>query len=136
MMIVTFALLEPDSFPIGSLGGAVVVGGLGEDIRIVYFQRAADLAGADQRIEQYRALSPHLKAEFVDPYTMPSRAREYDVKGPWPIIVVERGARRERAASDSEQDLTNAVVKVTREGQKTVCFVEGEGEASPCSCHP
>lgn len=105
-----------------------VVGGLKEDVRILYFQRAAELAGGDERIKQYQALSPHVKPEFVDPYTKPARAREYDVKGPWPIIVVERGSRRERAASDSEQDLTNAVVKVTREGQKTVCFVEGEGE--------
>jgi len=105
-----------------------VVGGLEEEIRILYFQRAAELAGGDERIKQYQALSPHVKAEFVDPFAKPARAREYDVKGPWPIIVVERGARRERAASDSEQDLTNAVVKVTREGQKTVCFVEGEGE--------
>jgi ABC-type uncharacterized transport system involved in gliding motility auxiliary subunit len=69
-----------------------------------------------------------VKAEFVDPVEKPVRAREYDAAGPWPIIVVERGARRERAASDSEQDLTNAFVKVTRDGQKTVCFVEGEGE--------
>jgi gliding motility-associatede transport system auxiliary component len=105
-----------------------VVGGLQDDIRILYFQRAAELAGGDERIKQYQALSPHVKAEFVDPYAKPARAREYDVKGPWPIIVIERGTRRERAASDSEQDLTNAVVKVTREGQKTVCFVEGEGE--------
>jgi ABC-type uncharacterized transport system involved in gliding motility auxiliary subunit len=105
-----------------------VVGGLQEDIGILYFQRAAELAGGDERIKQYEALSPHVKAEFVDPYTRPARAREYDVKGPWPIIVVERGARRERAASDSEQDLTNALVKVTRTGQKTVCFAFGEGE--------
>jgi ABC-type uncharacterized transport system involved in gliding motility auxiliary subunit len=105
-----------------------VVGGLEDDVRILYFQRAAELAGADERIKQYEALSPRVKAEFVDPYTKPSRAREYDVKGPWPIIVVERGARRERAVSDSEQDLTNAFLKVTREGQKTVCFAEGEGE--------
>ena len=105
-----------------------VVGGLQDDIRILYFQRAAELAGGDERIKQYQALSPRVKAEFVDPYAKPVRAREYDVKGPWPIIVVERGARRERAASDSEQDLTNAVVKVTRDNQKTVCFAFGEGE--------
>ena len=105
-----------------------VVGGLKEDVRILYFQRAAELAGGDARIKQYEALSPHVKAEFVDPFARPARAREYDVKGPWPIIVVERGARRERAASDSEQDLTNALVKATHEGQKTVCFVQGEGE--------
>jgi ABC-type uncharacterized transport system involved in gliding motility auxiliary subunit len=105
-----------------------VVGGLKEDVRILYFQKAVDVQGRDERIKQYQALSPHVKAEFVDPLARPARAREYDVKGPWPIVVVERGDRRERAASDSEQDLTNAIVKVTHEGQKTVCFVEGEGE--------
>jgi ABC-type uncharacterized transport system involved in gliding motility auxiliary subunit len=106
-----------------------VVGGLKEDVRVLYFQRAIDLVGdGDERVRQYEALSPHLKAEFVDPFAKPARAREYDVKGPWPIVVVERGSRREKAASDSEQDLTNALVKVTHEGQKTVCFVTGEGE--------
>lgn len=105
-----------------------LVGGLKEDIRILYFQRASDLAGGDARIKQYQGLSPHVKTEFVDPIEKPARAREYDAAGPWPIIVLERGARRERAASDSEQDLTNALIKVTREGQKTICFAEGEGE--------
>ena len=105
-----------------------VVGGLKEDVRVLYFQRAAELLGADERLRQYEALSPRLKAEFVDPYQAPTRARDYGITGPLPTIVVERGARRERASSDSEQDLTNAIVKVTRDGQKTVCFAEGEGE--------
>jgi ABC-type uncharacterized transport system involved in gliding motility auxiliary subunit len=105
-----------------------LVGGLKEDIRILYFQRKADLAGGDARVKQYQGLSPHVKTEFVDPFEKPARAREYDAAGPYPIIVVERGTRRERAASDSEQDLTNALIKVTREGQKTICFAEGEGE--------
>ena len=105
-----------------------VVGGLRDEVRILYFQRAADLVGADERLKPYQALSPNVKTEFVDPYEKPTRAREYDVKGPWPMLVVERGARRERVASDSEQDLTNAIIKVTRDGQKTVCFAEGEGE--------
>lgn len=105
-----------------------LVGGLTEDIRILYFQRKDELGGGDERIKQYQALSPHVRTEFVDPVERPARAREYDAAGPWPIIVVERGTRRERAATDSEQDLTNALVKVTREGQKTICFVEGEGE--------
>ena len=48
--------------------------------------------------------------------------------GPWPTIVVQRGDKKERITSDSEQDLTNAFIKITREGKKTVCFEEGEGE--------
>jgi ABC-type uncharacterized transport system involved in gliding motility auxiliary subunit len=58
----------------------------------------------------------------------PARARELDVKGPWPSIVVEKGDKHERVNNDSEQDLTNALLKVTREGKKTVCFAQGEGE--------
>jgi gliding motility-associatede transport system auxiliary component len=107
-----------------------VVQGLKDDVRIVYFQRAAEMeqsAGVD-RIKDYQALSSHVKAEFVDPIARPGRANELDVKGPWPSIVIQRGDKRERVNNDSEQDLTNAFIKVTREGKKTVCFAEGEGE--------
>ena len=107
-----------------------VVQGLKDDVRIVYFQRASDMEGSAgvDRVKDYQALSPHVKAEFVDPVVKPARARELDVKGPWPSIVVERGEKRERVNNDSEQDLTNAFLKVTREGKKTVCFAQGEGE--------
>jgi len=107
-----------------------VVGGLKEDVRVVYFQRASEMEGAAgvDRVKDYAALSPHVKAEFVDPIARPARARELDVKGPWPSIVIERGDKRERVNSDGEQDLTNAFIKVTREGRKTVCFAQGEGE--------
>jgi ABC-type uncharacterized transport system involved in gliding motility auxiliary subunit len=64
----------------------------------------------------------------VDPIAKPMRARELDVKGPWPSIVIQRGDRKERVNNDSEQDLTNAFIKITREGKKTVCFAQGEGE--------
>jgi ABC-type uncharacterized transport system involved in gliding motility auxiliary subunit len=80
------------------------------------------------RVQDDQALSPHVKAEFVDPVVKPARARELDVKGPWPSIVVQRGDKRERVNNDSEQDLTNAFLKVTREGKKTICFAQGEGE--------
>jgi len=58
----------------------------------------------------------------------PAKAQAYDVRGPWPILVVEKGDKRERISSDGEQDITNALIKITREGKKTVCLVEGEGE--------
>ena len=106
-----------------------VVQGLKEDVRLVYFQRAADMEGPGvDRVKQYQSLSPHVKAEFVDPIAKPARARELEVKGPWPSIVVEKGEKKERVNNDSEQDLTNAFIKVTREGRKTVCFAQGEGE--------
>jgi len=107
-----------------------VVQGLKDDVRIVYFQRASDMEGSAgvDRIKDYQALSPHVKAEFVDPIARPARANELDVKGPWPSIVIQRGEKRERVNNDAEQDLTNAFIKITREAKKTVCFAQGEGE--------
>jgi ABC-type uncharacterized transport system involved in gliding motility auxiliary subunit len=76
----------------------------------------------------FQAASPRIKVQFVDPIKNPGQAQEYDVRGPWPILVVERGSKREKVTNDSEQDLTNALIKVTRDSKKTVCFAEGEGE--------
>jgi gliding motility-associatede transport system auxiliary component len=105
-----------------------VVAGLKDDVTITYFQRSAAMASGQDRLKEYQALSPKIKVEFVDPLKDPIKAQHFDVKGPWPILVVERGTKREKVTSDGEQDLTNAVIKVTRNETKTVCFEEGEGE--------
>jgi ABC-type uncharacterized transport system involved in gliding motility auxiliary subunit len=105
-----------------------VVGGLKQDVKITYFQRQRDMAAGEDRLKEYQALSGHLKVEFVDPVQSPAKAQAYEARGPWPVIVVEKGDKRERLSSDSEQDLTNAIIKVNRSGKKMVCFAEGEGE--------
>ncbi|HEY7412952.1 MAG TPA: GldG family protein [Vicinamibacteria bacterium] len=105
-----------------------VLASLKEDVRIVYFQRSLEMGAGRDRLSQYETASPRVKVEYVDPVQNPARAQAYDVRGPWPIIVVEKGDRRERVTNDTEQDLTNAFLKVTREGRKTVCFVYGQGE--------
>jgi ABC-type uncharacterized transport system involved in gliding motility auxiliary subunit len=109
-----------------------VISGLTEDVRVLYFQRKADMPprGAGE-LEQYEALSSKVKVEFVDPLVERARAREYDVRAPYPVIVIERGEKRARANSTSEQDLTNGFLKVSRPGRKTVCFSEGAGEHDP-----
>ncbi len=106
------------------------VTGLKEDVKITYFQRQRDMARGQDRLKDYQALSPRLKVEFVDPVQSPAKAQAYDVRGPWPILLIERGEKREKVSNDSEQDITNALIKITREGKKTVCLAEGEGERS------
>ena len=105
-----------------------VLAGLKDEIRITYFQRQRDMPRGQDRLKEYQALSSKLKVDFVDPMKSPAKAQAYDARGPWPIIVVEKGSKRERVSNDGEQDLTNALIKVTREAKKTVCTVEGEGE--------
>jgi ABC-type uncharacterized transport system involved in gliding motility auxiliary subunit len=105
-----------------------VLGGLQDDVTVWYFQRASGLREAQERMSLFTRESPRLKVQYVDPVANPARAQEFDARGPYPLLVVERGTRRERASNDSEQDVVNALVKVTRDKTKTVCFVEGEGE--------
>jgi len=107
-----------------------VLRGLKDEIKITYFQRARDVARGQDRLTEYQALSSRLKTEFVDPVQSPAKAQAYDVRGPWPILVIERGNKRERISNDAEQDITNALIKITRDSKKTVCLLEGEGERS------
>ncbi len=107
-----------------------VVSGLKQDVKITYFQRAREMARGQDRLKEYQALSDKLKVDYVDPVASPAKAQLADVRGPWPILVVERGDKKERISSDSEQDVTNALIKITREGKKTICLATGEGERS------
>jgi len=107
-----------------------VAAGLKDDVKITYFQRQRDMTRGQDQLKEYQALSPRIKVDFVDPVQSPAKAQAYDVRGPWPILVVEKGDKRERVSNDGEQEITNALIKVTREGKKTVCLLEGEGERS------
>jgi ABC-type uncharacterized transport system involved in gliding motility auxiliary subunit len=106
-----------------------VLSGLKEDIKITYFANKTAMENGRMRLDIYQALSPHIKAEYVDPMVDPVKAETFDARGPqWPLIILDRGNRRERVTTDTETDITNAIIKVTRDTKKTICFVEGEGE--------
>ena len=104
-----------------------VVRGLGEEVTLWYFQRSVEVGAGRERLTQMQQLSPKLKVEFVDPVAQP-RWRASSRSPACPTLVVVRGGKREKIGNDSEQDVVNAVIKVTRESQKTLCFVTGEGE--------
>lgn len=105
-----------------------ILAALEDDARLTYFQRETDTStGARDRLKEYQSASPRIKVEYVDPWKKPTLTREYDITA-LPTLVVEYRGKREKVSFDSEQEITNALIKVTREGQKTVCFAEGEGE--------
>jgi len=105
-----------------------VVSGLSEDVKITYFGRSPELLRGRERLRDYEALSDRLDVEYVDPVKDPIKAQSFGVRPPYPVVFIERGERREKITNDSEQDLTNALIKVFRDETKTVCFEEGEGE--------
>lgn len=116
-----------------------VVTGLKDDVTITYFQPRGEgsLTEAEDRLRAYQSLSGKIKYQFVDPLAEPEKTEKYQARGPYPMVFVERAGRpHEKFSSSNEQDITNAIVKVTREGSRKVCFVSGDGERSMADSGP
>jgi gliding motility-associatede transport system auxiliary component len=111
-----------------------IVQGLKKDVTFMMFSRESD-PGLDQRMAEYEALNRRIHFERVDPQEHPEVARRYDVARMGQMIAVS-GSRTARLDETNEQDITNAILKVTEEAVKTVCFVTGHGEKAIGSAEP
>ena len=111
-----------------------IVGGLQKDVTIIRFAKTAD-TDLNDLMTEYNNLSPHIKFQNVNPDEKPEILKQYGATGRGDMIVAS-GARTEHVEPGgfeggfSEQDITSAILKVSREKNKMACFVEGHGEKS------
>lgn len=99
---------------------------LKDKIELIAFIKKGDIKTKDL-LEQYKAQSSNLSYELYDPSFNPSKAKQYDIRD-LNTIVVSNGLKQEKINIISEDKITNALIKVTREGQKKIYFVKGHGE--------
>jgi ABC-type uncharacterized transport system involved in gliding motility auxiliary subunit len=111
-----------------------VVANLSKDVKVVYFNKDENPQFSDL-MREYKYAGARFTYERIDPNQRPEMAREYKVRQ-MGAIVVAAGDRRETINDVSEQAVTNAILKVTRESLKTICFVEGHGEKSLSDTQP
>jgi len=83
----------------------------------------------EKLFQNYAYHSKRIKFEFIDPDKNPGLVKRYDVTTDGTTIL-ESGDKESRITTTSEEDLTNAIVKVSREKKKVIYFLEGHGEAS------
>jgi ABC-type uncharacterized transport system involved in gliding motility auxiliary subunit len=105
-----------------------VVANLPKDVKVIYFNKEENQQFSDL-MREYKYGGPRLSYERIDPNQRPEMARQYKVRRMGDIVVAA-GDRTETIGDTSEQAVTNAILKVTREKLKTVCFSEGHGEKS------
>jgi ABC-type uncharacterized transport system involved in gliding motility auxiliary subunit len=108
-----------------------IVGSLQKDVTIVHFDKSPN-AALDDQMAEYTSLSRHLKFQNIDPQQKPEIAEQYGATRPGDVILAS-GSRKEHLESGgvpSEEDITGAIIKVTQDKVKTVCFVTGHGEKS------
>jgi len=107
-----------------------VLRGLKTDVNVVGFFRS-DQPGkrvAEDLFKQYAGFAgKKLTWKIVDPDSDPALARRYGVES-YGTIVLETKARSEKVLDAEEEKLTNGLLKVTREGKRTVYVVQGHGE--------
>ena len=101
---------------------------LEQPVKVIGFYE--DDAGAtefEDLLKEYRFASSKLETEVIDPQKDPTRLGQYEIQRNGQVVI-EAGERRQRIDFLDEEGLTNAIIKVTREEQKTVYFLTGHGE--------
>jgi gliding motility-associatede transport system auxiliary component len=84
---------------------------------------------AKDLLDQYAYYGKQFTYEFIDPDRNPGLAKRYGITS-YGTIVLESGDKEEKVPVGDEENLTNALLKVIREGKKVVYFLEGHGEHS------
>ena len=103
-----------------------IVSSLSKDVEVLKFAKEEDQLLKD-RMQEYRDLSKRITYERIDPQDRPDVAKKHAITHMGETIVVS-GGRTERLEETGEQAITNAILKVTRDKLKKICFVEGHGE--------
>lgn len=110
-----------------------VVSSLEDPTEIAVFMRDTAASRPELRdlLRLYEAESESLKVRFIDPDKNPVESRNYKVDL-YNTLVFTRGEgekqQRTRINSTSEEDITAALIKISRDERRTVCFLSGHGE--------
>jgi ABC-type uncharacterized transport system involved in gliding motility auxiliary subunit len=99
---------------------------LSRDVTIYVFDRERSFGERRDLLGMYSSASRRLTVRYVDPDRQPTLAKQYAVRN-YGTIVVAAADRHFEAQSESEEGLTNALIRVLK-GQRTIYFVQGHGE--------
>ena len=91
------------------------------------FDREDQFPRYRDRLQEYEYISPQVSVEYIDVDREPLRAQQYEVQS-YGTVVFDYQGRIEQVVSDTEQDLTNALIKAVEGEERTVYFLQGHGE--------
>jgi ABC-type uncharacterized transport system involved in gliding motility auxiliary subunit len=105
-----------------------VVSKLDAPIHMMVFAKEDEFQRYRERLSEYEYQSKKkITTEFIDPDKKPAITQQNKIDKYGTILINYKG-RSERVTGDSEQDITNGIVKVLTGQQKKVYFTQGHGE--------
>ena len=111
-----------------------VVKNLNKPLKLYGFVEGGQNQHARDLYEAYAYASPRVTYEIIDPDRHPEMAERYKVTVMGTTRVQYGGddpATGTNVTELSEENITNAIIKVTKGGNKSVQFLDGEGEGDP-----
>ncbi|MEB2344845.1 MAG: Gldg family protein [Deltaproteobacteria bacterium] len=108
-----------------------VLAGLEQDVEVVAFYPKVEQPAIRELLEKYSYVSPRFQVTYADPNQRPDLVEKYGIaperlgEG---LLRVAIGGESVEIDQPDESKLTNALVKLTRQGQKKVYFVTGHNE--------
>src|SRR5579871_4847716 len=107
-----------------------VVRGLKKDVHVTYFDEQSRFPAARDLLDRYSNLSPNLHVDYVDPVKKPQQAKAAGYRRDVQILVDSGGPKKEEAKSLTEEEVTGALIRSLKSGDRNACFVTGQGEHS------
>jgi ABC-type uncharacterized transport system involved in gliding motility auxiliary subunit len=102
---------------------------LPRDVTIYYFDDTARFGQARDLLDRYSSLSPKLHVDFIDPVKKPQQAKADGYRRDLTILV-DSGTKKEEAKSLTEEEVTGALIRSLKTGERNVCFLNAAGEHS------
>ncbi len=82
-------------------------------------------------VGRYLRYRHDIQLKWVDPAKAPDQVRKANVTGDGDMVISYQGRQANVPFPPSEEQITNALQRVARAGDKWVVFLEGHGERSP-----
>jgi len=105
---------------------------LDSPLEIKVFAKELDFARYQDKLKEYEYLSKKVSTEYIDPDKRPAAAQLNNIQQYGTIVFNYKG-RSERVTSDTEQDITNGIIKTVSGQQRKVYFTQGHGEKDTTS---
>ena len=99
-------------------------------IRVFYSKKTDSEQAHRDQLENYEYLSKQVSIEYIDANAKPTEAEKEEITAV-PTLIFRYGGRMQRATSDDESSVANALKKLIEGKAKKAYFTEGHGERDP-----
>jgi len=105
---------------------------LDSPLNITVFTQETNFQPFKDKLKEYEYTSSKVATDYVDPDKKPAIASQNQVQA-YGTILFKYKDRSERITTDTEQDITTAIIKVVQGTTKKVYFTQGHGEKDATS---